>query len=96
MFYFFVFTLIAIINDKNKFALLEIQFGLYHLRVGRLSLELIRDSVALVVPGEPKLLPNPVTNSSTKWRRHWDVVVAFVTKRSDVSWAHLPSSWPRP
>ena len=41
-----------------------------HLRLGRLSLELIRDSVALVVPGEPKLLPNPVTNSSTKWRRH--------------------------
>jgi len=33
---------------------------------------------------------------STKWRGHWDLVVAFVIKRSDVSWAHLPSSWPRP
>ena len=33
---------------------------------------------------------------STKWSGQWDVVVAFVTKRSDVSWAHLPSSWPRP
>ena len=33
---------------------------------------------------------------SIKWRGQWEVVVAIVTKRCDVSWAHLPSSWPRP